>query len=318
MKLLSVLPNHHEMRYSLSITGVTILRQNRYKQRHGGSREIIQTPDQGLETAAGYRRRQPPPPVSKRKKKKQPKPETPTITQPKQIRKYRIDKKEVTHRIRGYINQMKGEKLLYFWTVTFPINTTDSTCYLLLNKWFTRLRKEGLLKDYLWIAERQKNSTIHFHIVINNRMDVKKANRYMRASIMHSINAGEINWSRNQAMRYNGVDICKDRKTRRVTNFAKMKSQRSLANYLTKYVTKNDSTFQNLAWHSSRGYSNLITSVRFTYGEILNSKVKHLIDRENPLTGEYYLHYNWKQLPPKDLMTYLALINQHIQLNLLK
>jgi len=229
------------------------------------------------------------------------------------VSQYRIDKKEVTHRIRGYINQMKGEKLLYFWTVTFPNQTTDDTAYILLNKWLTRLRQEGLLKEYLWIAERQENGTIHFHIVINNRMDVKKANRYMRAAIMWSINKGEVNWTRNQAANYNGVDICKDRKTRRVTNFAKQNKQKSLSNYLTKYITKNDSTFSHLAWHSSRGYSNLIIAVRFTESEYQVSNTKNLLNYESPLETEYYIHYRWKGLPPKDLLTYLQLINQHVQ-----
>lgn len=263
-----------------------------------------------------YKARQPKALSGKAKQRRYGRKLVPSLSKSPTVQQYRIDKKEVQHRIKGYINQMKGEKLLYFWTVTFPTTTSDTTAYLLLNKWFTRLRKEKLLKDYLWIAERQKNSTVHFHIVINNRMDVKKANRYMRASIMHSINTGELDWTREQAMRYNGVDICKDRKTRRVTNFAKQKSQRSLANYLTKYVTKNDGSFQNLAWHSSRGYSNLVTSVRFTYPEIAASKIKQFINTEAPLQGEYYIHYNWKGSPPKDLLIYLSLINQHIQLNL--
>jgi hypothetical protein len=114
-------------------------------------------------------------------------------------------------------------------------------------------------------------------------------------------------------MKYNGVDIAKDRKTRRVTNFAKQNKQRSLSNYLTKYVTKNDSSFQHLAWHSSRGYSNLITAVRFTYNEYSQGNCESLLDNENELTCEYYTFRRWKGSPPKDLMIYLGLLNQSIQ-----
>ena len=141
------------------------------------------------------------------------------------------------------MNQMRGEKMLYFWTITFPENTTDDTAYILLNKWLTRLRTEKMLKEYLWVGERQENNTIHFHMVINQKMNVQKANKYMRASIMHRINKGEIIYDRIAAMRYNGVDIAKDRKTKRVTNFAKQNKEKSLSNYLTKYVTKNNRTF---------------------------------------------------------------------------
>jgi hypothetical protein len=208
---------------------------------------------------------------------------------------------------------MKGEKLLYFWTVTFPKGTDDNTAFILLNKWLTRLRQEKLLKEYLWVTERQQNKTIHFHIVINQKLDVKKANRYMRACIMYSIDKNEIQWSRVQAMSYNGVDISKDRKTRRVTNFAKQNKQKSLSNYLTKYVTKNNETFSHLAWHSSRGYSNLITSVRFTSIEYQQSNCQNLLFTESPIETEWFIHYRWKGEPPKDLLNYLAQINQHVQ-----
>jgi hypothetical protein len=313
MKLLDVPHTTEDMRYSVGITGVTILTQSRFKYRHNGAREIEQVPGKGFQIRV---------PLKSAKKSHFRRGKlskgiacAESLHQVKKVKvsQYRIDKKEVTHRIRGYINQMKGEKLLYFWTVSFPIHTTDDTAYILLNKWLTRLRQENMLKEYLWIAERQQNNTIHFHIVINNRMDVKKANKFMRAAIMYSIDKHEINYTREQAKNYNGVDICKDRKTRRVTNFAKQNRQKSLSNYLTKYITKNDSTFTHLAWHSSRGYSNLIIAVRFTESEYVKSNTHNLLNTESPLQTEYYIHYRWKALPPTDLLTYLKLINQHVQ-----
>lgn len=294
-----------------------MLSESRYKYRHNGSKEIIQIPGKGFDVARNHKAPKPKAPSRRRPSCQLSCRESLHQTKKVRVSQYRIDKKEVTHRIRGYINQMKGEKLLYFWTITFPINTTDDTAYKLLNKWLTRLRQERMLKEYLWIAERQQNNTVHFHIVINNRMDVKKANRFMRASIMYSIDNKEINWTRSRAIIYNGIDIAKDRKTKRVTNFAKQNKQRSLSNYLTKYITKNDSTFTHLAWHSSRGYSNLIIAVRFTQAEYQKSNTMNLINKEQPLITEYYIHYRWKNLPPKDLLTYLALINQHIQEKLL-
>ena len=49
---------------------------------------------------------------------------------------------------------MKGEKLLYFWTISFPINTTDDTAYILLNKWLTRI-KNGLYVKRLLMDSRE-------------------------------------------------------------------------------------------------------------------------------------------------------------------
>lgn len=313
MKYLGVPTTLEDMTISLSMTGVTILRKSRFKTRHTGAREIVQRPDTGFIHKSAENTPKKHRSVRKRSVKKVSESTEQMIKESVQTRKYTIDKKEVSHRIRGFINQMKGEKMLYFWTITFPISTTDDTAYILLNKWLTRLRQESMLKEYLWIAERQENGTIHFHMVLNQKMNVQKANKFMRASIMHSINKGEITYDRIQATRYNGVDIAKDRKTRRVTNFAKKNKERSLTNYLTKYVTKNNGSFTHLAWHSSRGYSNLITAIRFTWQEYQKGNVERLLDQERPLTTEYYTFRQWKGSPPKDLLMYLGLLNQHIQ-----
>jgi len=300
------------------MTGVTILTKSRFKLRHAGSKEIRQRPDIGFLTKDQDKILEPKKPTKKRRIKKVTSTENKIKVQIVKSSEFRINKKEVSHRIRGYLNQMKGEKMLYFWTVTFPEKTTDDTAYILLNKWLTRLRQEKMLREYLWVAERQKNNTIHFHMVINQKMEVKKANRFMRASIMHSINKGEIDFPRINATRYNGVDIAKDRKTRRVINFAKEKKQKSLSNYLTKYVTKNDGSFQHLAWHSSRGYSNLITAVRFTWSEYEKGNCEGLLDNEKIIECEWYNFRRWKGSPPKDLLTYLGLLNNDIQNSLIK
>jgi len=306
------------------MTGVTILTKSRFKLRHAGLKDIIQRPDVGFVDKSFEAVPRKAPLSRKGRTPKVLKSPRPSDCCHKSKSEYRVNKKEVSHRIRGFLNQMKGEKMLYFWTVTFPETTNDNTAYILLNKWLTRLRQEKMLKEYLWIAERQTGerlkdqskkatNTIHFHIVINQKMNVQKANKFMRASIMHCINKGEIEYSRQNAMRYNGVDIAKDRKTRKVINFAKQKKEKSLSNYLTKYVTKNDGSFQHLAWHSSRGYSNLITAVRFTWKEFSNSNTVNLLDQENVLTSEYYTFRRWKGSPPKDLLTYLGLLNNDIQ-----
>lgn len=313
MKYLDLPTTLEDMTISLGMNGVTMLTKTRFKARHKGLTDLVQIPRHGFI----LKPKKIPGQKSKVRKRQLPKIqlqcEAPSRPVQKKIPKYVIDKTEVTNRIRGYLNQMKGEKMLYFWTITFPVKTSDDTAYILLNKWLTRLRQERMLKEYLWIAERQENGTVHFHMVINQKMNVQKANKFMRASIMHSINKGEITYSRLDAMRYNGVDIAKDRKTRRVTNFAKGNKQRSLANYLTKYVTKNNSTFTHLAWHSSRGYSNLITAVRFTMSEYQKGNVEQLVDHENAIIHEYYTFRRWKGSPPKDLLTYLGLLNHSIQ-----
>ncbi len=307
------IPFHYDaITHNISLTGCTLLKQSKYKSRHSKTPNITQIPRNGFVSNNSQLLKV----CKKEAKKKAVKKDdvTEVVSKVKSERRkiYRINKKEVTHRVRNYVHAQLKEKQLYFWTITFFEGTNDDTAFLLLNKWLTRLRHEKLLKSYLWISERQKNGTIHFHLIIPHRLCVKKANKYMRASIMHCINNNEISITREQAKNYNGVDIAKDRKTKRVTNFAKQNKQKSLANYLTKYITKNDSYFTHLAWHCSRDFSNLIISVRFTDREILASNLYNFLNMTDTLEGEYYIFYKWKGQPPPELVTYLSNLNAYI------
>ena len=351
MKIAEIPITQNPMTISLTLKGVTHLTQGRYKQRHGGSKDILQQPVKGFITRKQYFIENP---HEKRKPSKpRPRPaaaaagtagsvspyglppvetygfELPfsnggnlnpidfsaksnSTDTPTRQKTYKINRKEVTHRILNYVNQMKGEKLLFLWTVSFPLKTPDQVCYRLLNTWLTRLRQEKMIKDYLWISERQQNGTLHYHIAVNNRMCVKRANKMMRASIMHCINKKLIEWNRTDAAKYNGVDISKNRKTKRVTNFALQKNQKALSNYLTKYISKSDNTFTQLAWHNSRGYSNLIIKVNMTAAEFFASPLRLHVDIDTGFEGEFFVHFRWKGSPPKSLVDYLAFVNSHI------
>lgn len=182
-------------------------------------------------------------------------------------RLYRVKKSLVRNRVLAYTNTKKGSKCLYFFTVTFPAGMPENMGYRCLNTWFTSLRKQRLVREYLWVAERQPNTgTIHFHIAVPHYMRVWHVNGIMRKILLGYAIRKEIPFPPEKFGRgmYNGVDIAgdKDKAGKKIpTNFAHKKKTRSLANYLTKYVTKNNETFEHLAWHNSRGFSQLFFSV---------------------------------------------------------
>lgn len=310
MQILRVPFHYEDMTAQATMTGITVLNSGKFKQRHGGPREIVQKPVDGLILRKNdllERNRL----INLKQVKSKRKPKSDNPGQSKKVqRNYTINKREVTHRIRNYVNQMQNEKKLYFWTITFPAGTSDDTAFICYNKWLTRVRKELNLRSYLWITERQTNGTIHFHIAIHQRLCVKKANRFMRACLFTSIDNKEIVYTREAAKNYNGVDIAKNRKTKRVTNFAQKKSAKTLVNYLTKYITKNDGKFTHLAWHSSRDYSNLITSIRLTEKEFEESGIKNYLLPDAIFQSEWFTFYRWYKEPPPDLIKYLAFINQ--------
>jgi len=236
-------------------------------------------------------------------------------TKKERILTYRVNKKEVRGRILGYLNTQKGKKELYFWTVTFPMGTSDDKCYQLFNIWLTTLRKYRMLKEYLWITERQplKTKTIHFHLVIPHRMDVQRANSMMKVTLKTFARRGEIPFTDQQCYKYNGVDIAKDRKTKRVINFALKKRSRSLAGYLTKYVTKNDESFSHLAWHNSRGYSATFTGVTFTVTEFRKQGFGYYLDRRNTKRMEFAVFIPWIEEMPPPIRDHLYQLNSYIQ-----
>lgn len=227
---------------------------------------------------------------------------------------YTVNKKEVRQRILGYINTQKGKKHLYFWTVTFPPGITDAMAYKIYNNWLTQLRNYGMLKEYIWVAERQENGTIHFHIAIPHVMYAPRANAMMAGILKGYAKRGEIPFSPYKFKKYNGVDIAKNRKTKRVTNFAIKKGTMALVGYLTKYLTKNDGTFEHLAWHNSRGYSCLFTGVTFTIAEFKNAGLNQRLDRRKAFEGEFFVFIPWFGEPPDLLISHLYELNTCLQM----
>lgn len=259
---------------------------------------------------------------------------------------YKIDKGVVRQRIYGYVNTMKGSKRLFFWTVTFPEHTPDAVCYQAFNTWLTKLRQYGLLKEYLWIAERQKGdrlttnkaptNTIHFHIAVPHFMDVHKANAMMRGTLKGLAKKGLLpgvvcnprskdHYYLPSLAKYNGVDLCKHRTTRKPINFAVKKGSRALAHYLTKYVTKNDAGqlndageliepgFDHLAWHCSRGFSRLFTAITCTLTEFKQAGFGGYLNRVRAFHMEYVTFIPWLFGPPPVLSDHLYKLNSHIQ-----
>jgi hypothetical protein len=323
MQLIKKSPYGEDKTIGLSLSGLTVLKQGKYSVRHGGIKELNENiPGQMvLLKNDGYDYSTKKKPLKKNPTKSED--STPKIITEPKPKSYQINKKQITHRIKNYVNQMPNKKLLYFWTVTFPTQTPDDECFVLMNRWLTRLRKEFSLKSYLWVAERQEGkrltdttklatNTIHFHIAIHQWICIKKANKYMRAAIMTSIKNRTINWTNEAAKNYNGVDIAKDRTSKRVINFASNNKSRSLANYLTKYISKNTSTFSHLAWHCSRDYSNLVIQINIADSEFIKHQLSRYIDFEPLFDNEWIRFFKWTNGPPKELVKYLSLINNHI------
>jgi len=169
---------------------------------------------------------------------------------------YCVNKSKVQARAWALFSLKQSRKVLNFITVSFPRGLPDSVAYQAFNTWLTRLRTEMKLKLYLWVAERQKNGTIHYHILVPQYLNVRIINYKMSKCIEYLIkkeNLLSLNFDRKT---YNGVDL------KRVEN-----NKAALAAYVTKYVSKSVETFEHLAWHCSRAVSSLFVNYTADYVE---------------------------------------------------
>lgn len=337
LPILGRVPSIHQSHLSLKVTqtGVTLLTKTKYRSRYTGSKnssidingKLYLKASEGKKAAIDQGKKKAAAVQANRKSVKRAQQNSDIFstqtnnfsTSGKQLSPkpgYKVNKREIRQRLLGYMNTHRGKKELYFWTVTFFQGTTDDLCYHIFNIWLTALRKFKLLREYLWVAERQENGTIHFHIAIPHKMPVQRANRMMAGTLKTFARRGLLPASVFQCNRYNGVDIAKNRKTGRVTNFAVKKGSRALSHYLTKYVTKNDASFTHLAWHNSRGYSQLFTGVTFTVEEFKKFAFGFFLDRRRIFEiGDFAKFIPWIFDPPPLFEDHLYKLNSYIQHN---
>lgn len=167
---------------------------------------------------------------------------------------FKLNKVKIRSKIASLTKVYKGR--LKFFTITFPLKTPDDLCFKFLNNWLTVLRSENLINHYIWIAERQQNGTIHFHLVTPHYIPIQLINNYMRQIMRHYSHKHNVilNVKFNT---YNGIDVDKISRHKTVSN-------KAISIYLTKYVTKNNLTIPNhFVWFCSRSVSALFTSQSF-------------------------------------------------------
>lgn len=159
------------------------------------------------------------------------------------------------------------DKKKVFVTLSFINKVDDKQAVRILNKFLNELRKEKKGLQYLWVAERQLNNTkhpgnIHFHIIINRFLPVKKYNalwvlQQYNAGIQHeTLTMAEL----NRLYAASDYDAISDHLN--PFDVEKVNGIYGISWYLTKYVTKGNikEGFTCQAWNCSRGVSALFTS----------------------------------------------------------
>lgn len=182
----------------------------------------------------------------------------------KEQRLYRLNKKKVREKCSAFFGLKQSRKFLAFYTISFPCGFPDENALRVLNSVFTSMRQTCGLKTYLRVSEYQKNGTIHFHILTNNYMYVRRVNSLVAKSIAYEVKKYSLSVSFD-IDKYNGVDV------KHVNN-----NKKALNSYLTKYVSKNDIVHYKIPYHSSRDISELFTAE--TFGSVYDADFKFIAD----------------------------------------
>lgn len=169
-----------------------------------------------------------------------------TETKSKTTRKdvHYLNKTKVRDKCTAFFELERSQKFCAFYSVSFPKGMPEDVIYKCWNSWLTNLRKTYGLKDYVWVAEYQQNGTLHYHMLCNVRMEIKRVNRAMGVCLFHQ------GYLQSEISKYNGVDVQKVHGSRENLNA-----------YLTKYVSKQESyIYKHSPWRCSQSVSALFTS----------------------------------------------------------
>ncbi|NVN94884.1 MAG: hypothetical protein HXX18_06335 [Bacteroidetes bacterium] len=216
---------------------------------------------------------------------------------------YKLNKSKVKAKCNAFSRLQKSIGFMAFYSISFPEGIKDITAYKIFNTWLTRCRLSKLLNSYLWVAERQKNNTIHFHLLTNDKMPIRKVNGFMATSLKNEQKKGCQELININTEKYNGVDVKKVGR-----------DKKGLISYLAKYISKNDIEFFRLPWHCSRDVSRLFTSINFNKNE--EDKYFNLlptaIDNYKIFKTEFYRVGAFKFQPQNIIYTDLDKINETI------
>lgn len=262
------------MYYQLSRLGMCVVKQKGFRSRMSGSSKFLCRDKHIFDKSYVIKENES---VKEEKKVKKLKDEE----KPKVL--YGLRKSKIRNKILNFFSLNKSKKFCAFYSISFPVEISDEIGYKVFNTWLTRCRKECGLKSYLWVAERQKNGTLHFHLITHNYMQIRKVNEFMRQSLFTQYEKGFLKCNPKVIEKYNGVDVDNLYHSKRKKNnnkrLSRVEAQRKLSYYLTKYISKNDVKSERLPWHCSRDISALFISIN--YDDVTNLEIADLI-ADNP------------------------------------
>ena len=153
-------------------------------------------------------------------------------------RKYSINKTKLRSAcIAAWVN--RRSKFMLFLTFTFPFKPDEPGAVKVWNLTLGSLRNTYKVKNYAWVKEfqTQNDNRIHYHIIVDrDRIDIQSLQASYNTAIKNIFPAANPG---NNSVRLGKRPVVRDIK--------------AVKNYLSKYVSKNDTVFNGRAYGFSEG-----------------------------------------------------------------
>jgi len=216
-----------------------------------------------------------------------------------------------------------------FLTLTFIADVSEKRSMQIWNKFRTTLAASSSEKlHYLIVKEFQKSGRIHFHVMLNRRINIKKFNalwvlcQYNAGLTYKGVSKREINQRYNVSLESKNKFRCSGsiEEILNPLHIEKINSLHGLHHYLVKYIAKNETKFfKHGTWHCSRSVSKMFTKT-IIHQDHFNEARTNINTRVNPKTGE--LHEFKESIGPFWHTIYIAnrqhfhpLLSEMIQVN---
>ncbi|RZK05195.1 MAG: hypothetical protein EOO46_16050 [Flavobacterium sp.] len=199
----------------------------------------------------------------------------------KRERKPRVMSRRTKTKIRKKVIAFSRlHKKLSFLTLTFCNQVEEQKAVKVLHKFLDNAAKRSKDFQYIWVAEKQTENkvfenNIHFHLITNKYWKIDKWWKYwLELQAKFGIVPRETSFNPSSAF---------DVKPISGNNI------KAIANYLTHYVTKNESEFMCQIWNCSKKISRLYTEF---YGDIGFVKKLEKLEALELLGGERKVYVN--------------------------
>jgi hypothetical protein len=208
----------------------------------------------------------------------------------------------------SYINGIDKNKYhnkISFCTLTLPYTQQHSDIYIkrnMYNRFDIEIKRKSKVKSNIWVTEQQKNSNIHFHILYsgfihwdlvrstwnkilkdNNYIDLYRSVQLDKHKNGFKLDEDKLKyWSAENQLKAYNKGMKEDWQDPNSTDIHNLNKINNVGNYITKYMTKNnsESSMSGRLWGRTDTFMNNKNFVSSVDSEI-NNILKYGVNRGN-------------------------------------